>query len=108
MDLVKRFDVVLVDLDPTRGSEIRTTRPCAVVSPDEMNRSLRTLIVAPMTRGGKHYPTRVPCRFDGSDGFVALDQMRTIDRDRVVRRAGSLDPATQQAVLDVLGQMFAA
>lgn len=108
MDLVKRFDVVLVELNPTRGSEIRKTRPCAIVSPDEMNRSLRTLIVAPMTRGGQRYPTRVPCRFDGSDGFVALDQLRTIDRDRVVRRAGGLEPTTQLEVLDVLGRMFAA
>lgn len=108
MDLVRRFDVVLVDLDPTRGSEIRKTRPCAVVSPDEMNRSLRTLIVAPMTRGGQRYPTRVPCRFDGSDGFVALDQLRTIDRDRVLRRAGHLERMTQHEVLDVLGRMFAA
>lgn len=108
MDLVKRLDVVLVELDPTRGSEIRKTRPCAVVSPDEMNRSLRTLIVAPMTRGGPRTPTRVPCRFGGSDGFVALDQLRTIDRDRVVRRAGRLEPMTQHEVLDVLGRMFAA
>lgn len=104
---MKRFDVVLVDLDPTRGSEIRTTRPCAVVSPDEMNRVLRTLIVAPMTRGGQRYPTRVPCTLDGADGFVALDQIRTIDRDRVVRRAGALETAVQDDVLDVLQRMFA-
>lgn len=105
---MKRFDVVLVDLDPTRGSEIRKTRPCAIVSPDEMNRSLRTLIVAPMTRGGKRYPTRVPCTFEDTAGYVALDQLRTIDRERVVRRAGSLEPAAQREVLDVLGRMFAA
>ena len=104
---MRRFEVVLVNLDPARGSEIRKTRPCAVVSPDEMNRSLRTLIVAPMTRGGRHYPTRVPCRFDDAEGFVALDQLRTIDRDRVVHRAGSLETATRRAVLDVLGRMFA-
>jgi mRNA interferase MazF len=108
VDLVKRFDVVLVALDPTRGSEIRTTRPCAVVSPDGMNRTLRTLMVAPMTRGGERYPTRVPCRFDGSHGFVALDQLRTIDRDRVAWRAGHLEPTTQHEVLDVRGRMFAA
>ena len=108
MVVVRRFDVVLVELDPTRGSEIRKTRPCTVVSPDEMNRSLRTLIVAPMTRGGQRYPTRVPCRFEDSEGFVALDQLRTIDRDRVVRSAGSLEAATQREVLDVLGRMFAA
>jgi mRNA interferase MazF len=107
VDLVKRFDVVLVDLDPTRGSEIPKTRPCAVVSPDEMNRSLRTLIVAPMTRGGRRYPTRVPCAFDGVDGFVALDQLRTVDRDRIVRRAGALEPSAQREVLDVLGRLFA-
>lgn len=104
---MNRFDVVLVALDPTRGSEIRKTRPCAVVSPDELNRSLRTLIVAPMTRGGRRYPTRVPCTFDGVDGFVALDQLRTIDRDRVVRRAGRLEPDAQGAVLDVLARLFA-
>ena len=82
MSEIRRFDVHLVDLEPTRGSEIRKTRPCAVVSPDEMNSHLRTVIVAPMTTGGKDYPSRIPVEFQGVPGRVALDQLRTVDKDR--------------------------
>lgn len=103
-----RGDVVLVDLDPTRGSEIQKTRPCVVVSPDELNAHLRTLIVAPLTTGGRPYPFRVPCRFGAKNGHVVLDQLRTIDRERVVRRLGRLAPATFSRVLEVLQEMFAA
>lgn len=102
-----RFDVVLVQLDPTRGSEIRKTRPCLVVSPDEMNASLRTLVVAPMTTQGRAYPWRVPVTFSAKAGWVALDQIRTIDRARVVRRLGHLDTDPARAVLETLGEMFA-
>lgn len=103
----RRGDVCLVGLDPTLGSEIRKTRPCLVVSPDELNFHLRTVIVAPMTTGGRAYPFRVPCRFADRSGHVALDQVRTIDRERLVRRLGALPDGTLQLVLDVLQQMFA-
>jgi mRNA interferase MazF len=105
---IKRGDVVLVALDPTRGSEIRKTRPCVVVSPDELNAHLRTLIVAPMTTGGHAYPWRVPCRFQQRVGHIALDQLRTIDRERVTRRLGRLVPAAVNATLTLLQELFAA
>lgn len=103
-----RGEVFLVDLDPTRGHEIQRTRPCVVVSPDELNHHLRTVIVAPMTTGGQPYPWRVACRFRRKAGRVALDQLRTVDRERLVQRLGALAPDTQQAVLAVLAEMFAA
>lgn len=102
-----RGDVFLVALDPTLGSEIQKTRPCLVVSPDELNRHLRTAIVAPMTTGGQPYPWRVPCHFRGQGGRVALDQLRTVDRARLVRREGALAEAEVAAVLAVLGELFA-
>jgi mRNA interferase MazF len=102
-----RFDVYLVHLDPTVGSEIRKTRPCVVVSPDELNGSLRTVIVAPMTTAGQPYPWRVPVAFGGKSGRIVLDQLRTVDRERLVRRLGAIDPAAARGVLDVLAQMFA-
>src|SRR3954471_7015699 len=98
-----RGEVFLVELDPTRGSEIRKTRPCVVVSPDELNHHLRTSIVAPMTTGGHAYPFRVPCRFAGKRGHVVLDQLRTVDHERLKRRRGALTPATMGDVLHVLG-----
>ncbi len=104
---VARFDIVLVQLDPVRGSEIRKTRPCVVISPDEMNQALRTAIVAPMTTGGHPYPWRVAVTFAGKHGRVALDQPRTVDRERVVRRQGRLDTRTAEQVLNVLAEMFA-
>lgn len=103
----RRGDVLLVELDPTRGSEIRKTRPCVVVSPDELNRHLRTLIVAPMTTSGQAYPWRVPCRFQQTDGFITLDQLRTIDRERVGRKLGRLAPAALGATLTLLQELFA-
>jgi len=105
--VVNRFDVYLVNLDPTVGSEIRKTRPCLVISPDEMNRHIRTVIVAPLTTGGKEYPTRVPCTFRRKKGQVVLDQIRTIDKARLVKKLGSIDPGTQLEVITVLQQMFA-
>jgi mRNA interferase MazF len=104
---VLRGEVHLVRLDPTLGSEIRKTRPCLVVSPDELNRHLRTAIVAPMTTGGEAYPWRILCRFHQRAGFVALDQLRTVDRERLVKRLGRLAPATVGAVLEALHEMFA-
>jgi mRNA interferase MazF len=104
---VTRFEVYLVSLDPTVGSEIKKTRPCLVVSPDEMNRHIRTVIVAPMTTKGRQYPTRVACRFKGKAGHVVLDQIRTVDRERLVRKLGRLDADTGVRVLAVMGEMFA-
>jgi mRNA interferase MazF len=104
---VNRGDVFLVDLNPTRGGEIRKTRPCLVVSPDELNAHLRTYIVAPLTTGGHPYPFRVSCRFQSKNGHVVLDQIRTIDRERLVRRLGRLAPGSLTSVLGVLQEMFA-
>ncbi len=105
--VVKRFDVYLVNLDPTTGSEIQKTRPCLVVSPDEMNRWIRTVIAAPMTTKGQPYPTRVPCEFQGKEGQVVLDQIRAVDKSRLVQRLGQIDKATQEKVLATIAEMFA-
>jgi mRNA interferase MazF len=105
--LCARGAVHLVALDPTKGSEIRKTRPCVIVSPDELNQHLRTVVVAPMTTGGQAYPWRVPCRFQRRSGFVAVDQLRTVDTERLVKRLGKLDPETLAQVLGVLQEMFA-
>ena len=104
---IKRFDVLLISLDPTRGSDIKKTRPCLVISPDEINRYLRTLFVAPMTTKGRNYPTRIACTFRGKDGQVVLDQLRTIDRERVTKKLGSIDTKTQRLVLSTLTELFA-
>lgn len=104
---VRRFDVYLVPLDPTVGSEIQKTRPCVVVSPDEANRYLSTVIVAPMTSQGRPHPSRVACRFSGKDGLIVLDQLRTVDKTRLVRRLGRVTAAEQKAVLTGLTEMFA-
>jgi mRNA interferase MazF len=103
---VKRGDVHLVDLNPTRGRQIQKVRPCVVVSPDELNRHLQTHIVAPLTTGSHQYPFRVPCRFKGKVGHVVLDQVRTVDRDRLVRQLGRISPGTLKRVLTVLQEMF--
>ena len=105
--VVQRFEVWLVALDPTIGSEIKKTRPALVVSPEEMNEHIATVIIAPMTLKGRNYPTRVPCAFQGKSGQVVLDQLRTVDKVRLVKRLGRLDPATSEVVLDTLAEMFA-
>lgn len=105
--VVKRFDVFLVGLDPTIGSEIRKTRPCLVVSPDEMNRFVNTVIVAPMTTKGAAYPSRIGCRFQGKQGQIVLDQIRTVDKVRLARKLGRIDKPIQDRVLLVLNEMFA-
>ena len=102
-----RGEVHLVRLDPTLGSEIKKTRPCVVVSPDDLNRHLRTVIVAPMTTAGRAYPWRVVCRFRNRAGFVALDQLRTVDAERLVKRLGELSPGTTTQILESLQRMFA-
>src|SRR5436190_15849815 len=99
-------EVWLVSLEPSVGSEIRKTRPCMVVSPDELNRNLRTVIIAPMTTADRPYPTRVPVTFQGRRGQVALDQIRTVDRQRLTRKLGSVSMKTAQSVSAVLVEMF--
>lgn len=103
---VNRFDVFLAALDPTIGREIKKTRPCAVVSPDEMNHHIGTVIIAPMTTKGRDYPTRVDCTFQGVAGQVVLDQIRTVDKARLVRKLGQLSPPTADRVLSILIEMF--
>lgn len=104
---IKRFDVFLVNLDPTQGHEIKKTRPCLVISPDEMNRNIRTCIIAPMTTVTRNYPTRVKCKFQGKSSEIVLDQIRTVDQIRLVKKLGKISEAVQAEVLGVLGEMFA-
>ena len=106
--VINRFDVWLVNLDPTIGAEMRKARPCLVISPNEMNQYVRTVIVAPMTTQGRPYPTRIACRIKGKSGQVALDQLRAVDRARLVRRLGRLEPRPSARVLEVLQEMFSA
>lgn len=104
---VKRFDVFLVNLDPTIEREIQKTRPCLIISPDEMNTYINTVIVAPMTTKGRPYPTRIECLFEKKEGQIILDQIRTIDKNRLVKKMGVLDPKTRSKVLSVLQELFA-
>ena len=104
---VQRGHVYLVSLDPTEGSEIRKTRPCVVVSPDELNEHMRTCIVAPMTTASHSYPFRVRCQFQGKSGHVVLDQIRTVDRRRLVRDLGTLSAQALERSLRALAEMFA-
>ncbi|NJD18856.1 MAG: type II toxin-antitoxin system PemK/MazF family toxin [Gemmatimonadetes bacterium] len=103
----RRGDVFLVSLAPTAERESGKTRPCLVVSPDELNLHLGTFTLAPMTTGGRPYPFRVSCRFEGKDGYIVLDQFRTVDRGRLVKRLGRISPAALSKVLRVLQEMFA-
>ena len=105
--MVARFDVHLVNLDPTIGREIKKTRPCLIISPDEINRNIDTVIIAPMTTKGRAYPTRISVRFQGKDGQIVLDQIRTIDKRRLVKKMGAITTATQVAVLNALASLFA-
>mgnify|MGYP001614123391 CR=1 FL=1 len=103
---VNRFDVFLVTRDPTVGHEIRKTRPCVIVSPDEMNHNIGTVIVAPLTTKGRPYPTRVECTFQGVEGQVVLDQIRTVDKTRLGKKLGQLSSTAADQVLDILTEMF--
>jgi len=105
--VAKRFEVYLVNLEPTKGSEIKKTRPCLIISPDEMNRHIDTVIVAPMTTKGRRYPTRVSVTFQGKVGQIVLDQIRTIDKSRLIRKLGLISKQIQNRVLLVLNEMFA-
>ena len=104
---INRFEVYLVNLDPTVGHEIKKTRPCLVISPNEMNHHISTVIVAPMTTKGRNYPTRISCSFQGKKGQVVLDQIRTIDKKRLVRRLGVISKSTQSKTLNLLRELFA-
>lgn len=104
--VVERFSVYLVALDPTVGSEVAKKRPCVVVSPDEMHQNIRTVIIAPMTSERKRYPTRVPCRFAGKSGEIMLDQIRTVDQSRLIKRVGKLDAAASRSTREGLIEMF--
>ena len=102
----RRFEVWLVNLDPTQGSEINKTRPCVIISPDELNRYLRTVTIAALTSAAREYPSRVSCRFQGKDGQVALDHIRSVDKSRLVRKLGVVSAATAQEVCDRLVDLF--
>ncbi len=104
--MVKRFDVYLVRLDPTMGSEIKKTRPALVVSPNEMNHWIKTVIVAPMTTKRRNFPSRVMCDFQEKEGQIALDQIRTVDKARLIRKLGRIDVNVQISVLDKLAEIF--
>ena len=103
--MVKRFEVYLISLDPTQGREIKKTRPCVVISPDELNQ-LKTYIVAPMTTKSKPFPTRIPLTFGGKNGYIVLDQIRTIDHERLVKRLGIIELDTANKALKLLREMF--
>ena len=105
--VVERFDVFLVNLDPTIESEIRKTRPCLIISPDEINRNIRTVIIAPMTKAQRDYPTRAACVFKRKKGQIVLDQIRSIDKARLIKRIGTIDPKTQADTIVILQEMFA-
>ena len=103
----ERFDVFLVNLDPTKGREIKKTRPCLIISPDEMNRFISTVMIAPMTTKSHDFPTRVSCKFQGKDGYIVLDQIRTIDKIRLIKRLGKISVKAQTVVLATLNEIFA-
>jgi mRNA interferase MazF len=104
--VVRRFEVFLVSLDPPVGREIQKSRPCLIISPDEMNRHIQTVIIAPMTTRGRKYPTRIACEFQHKQGQIVLDQIRTVDKARLLRKLGRIDHQTQIEVLSVLQEMF--
>jgi mRNA interferase MazF len=103
----RRFEVHLISLDPAKGSEIRKTRPCVIISPDEMNKHIRNIIIAPMTSAIKNYPTRVTTTFQGKKGQIVLDQIRTVDKSRLVKKLGSISSSAEEKVLSVLQELFA-
>ena len=105
--VVNRFDVFLVNLDPTIGSEIQKTRPCLIISPDEMNRHIRTVIITPMTSAQKDYPTRVSCTFREKQGQIVLDQIRTVDKERLIKKLGTIDSKAQLDTISILQRLFA-
>lgn len=103
---ISQYQIVLVNLDPTIGSEIQKTRPCVVVSPDEMNRHLRTVGIAPMTTSSKNYPTRIEIKHDNRIGWIVLDQIRTIDKQRIIKDLGKLSKPEIKEVKSVIKETF--
>lgn len=103
----RRFEVHLISLDPTKGSEIKKTRPCLIISPNEMNKYIRTVIIAPMTSAIKNYPTRVTTIFQGKKGQIVLDQIRTVDKSRLIKNLGTISSSAEEKVLGILQEMFA-
>lgn len=104
--VVKQYDILLINLDPTIGHEIKKVRPCVVISPDEMNRNIETVIIAPMASRGHAYPTRVPVRFKGKEGWIVLDQIRTVDRKRLIKKLGRLEQETVKNIKSVIQEML--
>ncbi|MCK5032450.1 MAG: type II toxin-antitoxin system PemK/MazF family toxin [Calditrichia bacterium] len=103
---MKRFEVYLINLDPTVGKEIKKTRPCLIISPDEMNEYISTVIVAPMTTRIRNYPSRITCNFKGTKGQIVLDQIRTVDKIRLIKKLGVIDDQSQNSVIQILQEMF--
>lgn len=103
---VKRFEVHLISLDPTKGSKIKKTRPCLIISPNEMNKHIRTVIIAPMTSTIKNFPTRVTTTFQGKKGQIVLDQIRTVDKSRLIKSLGTISSSAEEKVLSTLQEMF--
>ncbi|KAF0153296.1 MAG: mRNA interferase [Ignavibacteria bacterium] len=104
--MLSRFEIHYVNLDPTIGSEIKKTRPCVIISPNEMNHNIATVIVAPLTSKLRNYPTRIPCKVGGKQGQIVLDQIRTVDKTRLIKKIDTLNRITQSKVLSVLQEMF--
>lgn len=103
---IKQYQIILVNLDPTIGSEIKKTRPCVVISPNEMNKYLRTVVIAPMTTSSKEYPTRVKVKHDNKIGWIVLDQIRTIDRQRIIKVFGEIQDFEIQELKSVLKETY--
>ena len=104
--MFSRFEVYYINLDPTIGSEIKKTRPCIIISPNEMNNNISTVIIASLTSKLRNYPTRVPCKVEGKQGQIVLDQIRTVDKIRLIKKIDYLNKLTQTKVLSVLKEMF--
>lgn len=104
--VIAQYEVYLVNLDPTVGHEIKKTRPCVVISPNEMNNNIRTVIIAPMTTKSRSYPTRVPVRFDGKNGWIILDQIRTVDNIRLVKKMGKISPKVVKEIKNIIQEML--
>lgn len=104
--VVNQYEVHLIDLDPSKGHELQKTRPCLIISPDEMNRNIGTVIIAPMTTKSHNYPTRVELEFQGKNGWIVLDQIRTVDKTRLIKKLGKIEERTIQEVKNVLREML--
>lgn len=103
---VNQYQIILVNLDPTIGSEIKKSRPCVVISPDEMNKYLRTVVIAPMTTSSRNYPTRVEIKHDNKIGWIVLDQIRTIDKERIIKHLGNFSKPEIKEVKNILKETF--